>query len=374
MKINKVIGYCLSSSYGDGNVFGQPLGAKSIGLVEVHTDSGIIGIGETYAGVYVPELIEPTVRFIESLILGMNPLDIHKVYDCMNIPFVGAGGLIRSVVGAIEIALWDIKGQAEHKPIYELLNEDSINSFDVYASGGSVAFDVDDIKQDVEYILDEGFSAYKMRVGVKSWGEDLQRVETARNILGYNSLMVDAIMGTLDKWNASDAIHKINDLEKYNLTWIEEPIHPSNLNELRCVYTNINIPIATGEALSGKLEFDSYLNSGTVDIIQPDITHCGGYIEAMRVIKEAKDRDIKVALHVWGSSVSLLSAVHLARSCDVDWLEIPNVELSFMFEKYHELKNMVLHDSYILGDGLGIHIPEDTKNSYKFIEGSGYRL
>ena len=69
MKINKVIGYCLSSSYGDGNVFGQPLGAKSIGLVEVHTDSGIIGIGETYAGVYVPELIEPTVRFIESLIL-----------------------------------------------------------------------------------------------------------------------------------------------------------------------------------------------------------------------------------------------------------------------------------------------------------------
>ena len=374
MKINKVVGYCLSSPYGDGNVFGQPLGVKSIGLVEVHTDSGIVGIGETYAGVYVPELIKPTVRFIESLIMGMDPLDVYKVYNCMNIPFVGAGGLIRSVVGAIEIALWDIKGQAEHKPIYKLLNQDSINSFDTYASGGSVVFDVDDIKQDVECILDEGFSSYKMRVGVKSWGEDVQRVETARNVLGDGRLMVDAIMGTLDKWNADEAIEKINDLEKYNLMWIEEPIHPSNLKELNDVYSNTNIPIATGEALSGKLEFDSYLNSGSIDIIQPDVTHCGGYIEAMRVIKEAKNKDIGVALHVWGSSISLFSALHLARSCDVDWLEIPNVGLNFMLGDYHNIKDMILSDSYVFGSGLGIHINDDIKNSYRFVKGSGYRL
>ena len=374
MKINRVVGYCLSSPYGDGNVFGQPLGVKSIGLVEVHTDSGIIGIGETYAGVYVPELIEPTVRFIESLILGMNPLDIHKVYNCMNIPFVGAGGLIRSVVGAIEIALWDIKGQAECKPIHALLNPESVNAFDVYASGGSVAFNVDEIKQDVESVLDEGFSAYKMRVGVKSWSEDIQRVETARNVLGYNSLMVDAIMGTLDKWDNVEAIKKINDLEKYNLTWIEEPIHPSNIKEMRNLYINTNIPIATGEALSGKLEFDSYLNTGFVDVIQPDVTHCGGYIEAMRVIKEAKERDIDVALHVWGSSVSLLSALHLAISCDIDWLEIPNVELTFMFEKYREIKDMILNSSYILDNGLGVKITDDYKNDYSFVGGSGYKL
>lgn len=374
MRINKIVGYCLSSAYGDGNVFGQPLGVKSIGLVEVHTDSGLVGIGETYAGVYVPELIEPTVKFIESLILGMDPLDIYKVYDCMNIPFVGAGGFIRSVVGAIEIALWDIKGQAEHKPVYKLLNEDSTNSFDVYASGGSVAFDVDDIKRDVDDILFEGFSSYKMRVGVKSWNDDVQRVETARNFLGRNKLMVDAIMGTLDAWNSEDAINKINELEKYDLTWIEEPIHPSNMKGLKNVYVNTNIPIATGEALSGKLEFDSYLNSGSIDIIQPDVTHCGGFIEAMRIITEAKNKGLGVALHVWGSSISLLSALHLARSCDVDWLEIPNVRLDFMFDKYLDIKYMALNDSYIFDSGLGISINNEIKNSYKFVKGSGYKL
>ncbi len=70
MKIKKVIGYSLSSTYGDGNVFGQPEGVKSIGLVEVHTDDGLVGIGETYTGVYVPELLEPVVKTIESLIVG----------------------------------------------------------------------------------------------------------------------------------------------------------------------------------------------------------------------------------------------------------------------------------------------------------------
>ena len=61
MKIEKVNGYCLSSHYGDGKVFGQPLGVKSIGVIEVVTNNGLVGIGETYSAVYVPELIEPTV-------------------------------------------------------------------------------------------------------------------------------------------------------------------------------------------------------------------------------------------------------------------------------------------------------------------------
>ena len=91
MKITNVDGYCLSSPYGDGKAFGQPLGVKSIGIVEIRTSDGLVGIGETYSGVYVPELIKPTVKFIESLIVGMNPLNIEDVYNSMDIPFVGMG-------------------------------------------------------------------------------------------------------------------------------------------------------------------------------------------------------------------------------------------------------------------------------------------
>jgi len=237
MKIKKVIGYSLSSTYGDGNVFGQPEGVKSIGLVEVHTDSGLVGIGETYTGVYVPELIEPIVKTIESLVVDKNPLDIEDVYNSMEIPFVSMNGFVRSIIGAIEIALWDIKGQVEEKPIYELLSDTYTDDFGVYASGGSVSFSTDDIKDDVSKILSQGFNSYKMRVGVKDWNEDIDRVKTARNELGDNNLMVDAIQGTLNNWHQYNLVYNSKQLEQYNLTWIEEPLHPSKLKELKSVYT-----------------------------------------------------------------------------------------------------------------------------------------
>ena len=70
MKITDVQGYALSSPYGDGNVLGQPLGVKSIGIVEVHTDAKIMGFGETYVGVYAPELVQPSVAFLRQRLVG----------------------------------------------------------------------------------------------------------------------------------------------------------------------------------------------------------------------------------------------------------------------------------------------------------------
>ena len=235
MKITNVDGYCLSSPYGDGKVFGQPLGVKSIGIIEVRTDDGLVGIGETYSGVYVHELIKPTVKFIESLIVGMNPLNIDDVYNSMNIPFVGMNGFIRSVIGAVEIALWDIKGKVEEKPLYKLFNENSTNDFNVYNSGGSVSFSPDEIKKDIE---DVTFDGYKMRVGVQSWEDDLERVEIAKKELGSKKLMVDSIMGTLNTWDKYEAVDNINSLRYYDLTWVEEPLHPSNLKDLKYVWEN----------------------------------------------------------------------------------------------------------------------------------------
>ena len=370
MVIKKVIGYSLSSTYGDGNVFGQPEGVKSIGLVEVHTDDGLVGIGETYSGVYVPELIEPTVKFLESLVVGLNPLNIEGVYDTMEIPFVGRDGFIRSVIGAIEIALWDIKGQVESKPIYQLLGDDT-HEFDVYSSGGSVTFDCDMIKKDIENIP---FDSYKMRVGFWDWWEDIQRVKIAREELGSNELMVDSIMGTLNTWDRHSAVLNINDLSEENLTWIEEPLHPSKLKDLKYVYNNIKTPIATGEGLSGKLDFDSYLDSGCIDIIQPDVTHCGGYIRAKKIIKQAKEREIKVALHVWGSSISLMSALHLAIATGVDWLEVPNVKLDLLSDRFNDIVSKISTKNYDLGNGLGIKVDNKIKNDYVFIPNSGYKI
>lgn len=374
MKIIKVNGYCLSSTYGDGNVFGQPEGVKSIGLVEVHTDSGLVGIGETYTGVYVPELIEPIVKTIESLVVGKNPLEIEDVYNSMEIPFVSMNGIIRSIIGAIEIALWDIKGQFEEKPIYKLLSDTYTNDFGVYASGGSVSFSNDDIKDDIDKILSQGFNSYKMRVGVKDWKDDIDRVKTARNKLGDNHLMVDAIQGTLNNWHQYNVVYNLKQLEQYDLTWIEEPLHPSKLKELKSVYNLINIPIATGEGLSGKLDFDSYLDSKCVDIIQPDVTHCGGFIQTKKIIERAKRNGMEVSLHVWGSGISLISNLHLAIAMGVNWFEVPMVSLDLLSNEFTELKTMILNKDITLDNGLGIKLTEKIKQSYPFIKNSGYKI
>ena len=215
-----------------------------------------------------------------------------------------------------------------------------------------------------------------MRVGVQSWEDDIERVKTARQELGSKNLMVDAIMGTLNTWDKYEAVDNINSLRYYDLAWFEEPLHPSNLKDLKYVWENRSplVPIATGEGLSGKLDFDSYLDSGCVDIIQPDITYCGGFIRAKKIIERAKNNNIKVALHVWGSSISLISAVHLAIATDVDWLEVPMVQLEVMSDDFAEIKNKILNEQYIFNSGLGLKISDDVKNKYPFIRNSGYKI
>ena len=136
----------------------------------------------------------------------------------------------------------------------------------------------------------------------------------------------------------------------------------------------VNIPIATGEGLSGKLDFDSYLDSGCVDIIQPDVTHCGGFIRAMEIIRGAKRSGVKVALHTWGSSISLLANLHLALSTGVDWFEIPMVSLDLLSNEFTELKTMILNKDITLNNGLGIKLTDDVKQSYPFVKNSGYKI
>ncbi len=376
MKISKVVGYCLSSPYGDGKTFGQPAGVKSIGMVEVHTDSNVIGIGETYSGIYLPELIGPITNSLADLIVGYNPMEIDRIYDLLNIPFFGSTGIVKSVISAIDIALWDIKGQVLEKPIYQLLNDSVNNDVKVYASGGSVTFSTVEIQADIEKILKKGYHAYKMRIGYKSWEEDLERVRTARECLGNNyELMIDAIMGTLkNPWNKDIALNKIEDLKEFDPYWVEEPLHPTDLSGYRYLKEKASAKIAVGEAFCSAHEFEAYFDA--VDFIQPDVTNCGGFSSMINIINAAKSNDIPVALHVWGSAVSILANLHIA--CvfsNVEWFEMPQVRLDIFSDYISRL--ITIDNGYISAPetvGLGISINEQIKKEYRFVLGSGYKV
>mgnify|MGYP002820838962 CR=1 FL=1 len=378
MKITNLVGYSLSSHYGDRKVFGQPLGVRSIGLVEIHTDGGYVGIGETYAGVYSPALIKPTVDFLSPYILDGDPLETDQINEALKIPFVSASGLVRSVISAIDIALWDIKGQYLKKPICHLLSESIKPKVRAYASGGSVAFSKAEIEADVDDILEKGYNAYKMRVGYQSWEQDLIRVRSARESMGdANELMIDAIMGTLeDPWTKETAEEKINDLSSFHPSWLEEPLPPTDFVGYRYLKKKSNIPIAMGESFSGVHEFETFMEAECMDIIQPDVTHCGGYTQALKIIKHAENLNIPAALHVWGSAISTLANLHLAYAMkNVEWLEVPQVRLELLSESASEL--IKISNGYVSAPemyGLGLRIDEDLKLQYKFVPGSGYRV
>ena len=376
-RIKKIEGFALSSPYGNGESLGQPIGVKSVGLVKVYTESGKYGLGETYSGVYAPELIEPIVSFLESYLVGRFIGDDLIFDDVKNIPFIGANGILQSVFSAIEIAIWDVRGKILELPISKLVNINSRKVIPLYASSGTVLFSSSEIIEDVEKILSLGYMAYKMRVGYQEWDIDLKRVESARKALGNNDLMVDAIMGTLrPSWTANKAISRAEDLLEFKLRWLEEPVHPQNIKGLARVCHSELVPIAAGEAYSGTAEYQTILDLKAVDILQFDATHSGGISACIELAKKAKLMKLDSALHVWGSAVAISANVQVALATrSIDILEIPMVSLELTEKMWIDppiIKDGIWHASD--APGLGVTLDDSLMHKYKLQPNSGYRL
>jgi len=349
MKITKVIGYGLSSPIKSNFVYyGYQTNIKNIGIIEVHTDNGLVGFGETYAGVYCAELIEPTVKYLENYLIG---LDLNDTNIIDNIPFIGRSGLVKCIYSGIDIAIHDILSKNQNIPLYQYLGGKD-NNIKLYASNGSAKFSPKQIEDDVKHIIDLGYTSYKMRIGVQNKNIDLKRLESAKKYLGKGNLMVDAIMGTNPiKWNYNEALNWSKNLKQFNTLWLEEPFNPTFIKDYSKLCLESNIKIAGGESLNQYWEFWEYYHHKSVDIIQPDVTNSGGIKECIKVVDLFGNQN--TAMHVWGSQVAINANEHFAKAYNVSYLEVPLMELEI--------------NDYIKGDGTGIniHINEDIKLKYK---------
>ena len=375
MVIEDIVGYGLSSEC--INKSSRYLGyldnssLKNIGFVEVITGCGMIGVGETYAGVYCAELIPPVIAFLKKRKIAFDIANYELISSLIfDIPYVGRNGLFSSIASGINIAILDILSKEKSVPLYSLFTDSPKQSVQTYASNGSSTLSPSQIADDVKSILDIGFDCYKMRVGYQDWNVDLKRVETAREILGNNKLMIDAIMGTLSNpWNTSTALSRLSALSIFSPYWFEEPLHPTNIAGMSEL--NKSFPIAGGEALSGMSEFDQYLLNDAVTFIQPDVTHCGSFNNCLEVISKFK----RTALHVWGSSAALLANLHIAIASDVEYLEYPMMELVISNELLVE--PLQWNGSKLLAPtqpGLGIKLTDEIKTNYRLVSDSNYRI
>lgn len=375
MVIEDIVGYGLSSEC--INKSSRYLGyldnssLKNIGFVEVITGCGMIGVGETYAGVYCAELIPPVIAFLKKRLIGFDIANYELISSLIfDIPYVGRNGLFSSIASGVNIAILDILSKEQSVPLFSLFTDSPRQFVQTYASNGSSTLSPSQIADDVKSIQNLGFDSYKMRVGYQDWSIDLKRVETARELLGNNKLMIDAIMGTLSNpWDTATAFNRLSALSTFNPYWLEEPLHPTNIVGMSQL--NNHFPIAGGEALSGMSEFDQYLLNNAVTIIQPDVTHCGSFSNCLEIISKFT----RTALHVWGSSAALLANLHIAIASEVEFLEFPMMELAISKELLVE--PLRWNGSRLLPPthpGLGIKLTDEIKAKYKLVSDSNYRI
>ncbi len=378
MKIKKIKVFHLSSKFASKNSFGTPLGLKTTTIVEITSDNKLKGVGEIYLGIYTPKLIDPIIKNIEQFIKNKNPIDLTLKGEKIHIPFVSRNGLYNSVYSGIDVALWDLVSKFKKKPVHALISNLK-NNYKIYSSGGLARSDISELKEDINKAKLLEHAGFKMRAGVQSWRKDFKRIEFAYNYSKKHNLnlMVDFIMGTIkipDDYKL--IIKKIKNLEKFKIKWIEEPFHPDDFFSFKELKKkSYKIPIASGEALNSFFEYKSYISNNLVDILQLDVTHCGGITEALKILSLLKNSNKKVALHVWGSTISLSANAHLAYAVkNIEWLECPlhqpainknfNTQIDFKKNlKYQKIKS-----------GLGVELNPKMIKKYPYVKGSEYKI
>jgi L-alanine-DL-glutamate epimerase-like enolase superfamily enzyme len=304
-------------------------------VVEVHTDEGIVGIGETDTN---PWIARECIRArgthcmglgLEEMLLGADPMQPEALWERMyaGSKMTGRRGALICAMGAIDMALWDIKGKALGLPIYRLLGAQRPREIVPYASLLPTGWTV---KEYGESLVEKallakalGFRAAKLEVCVNGpYSHNALResndaivaiVAECRRAVGPELvLMVDVAYAWPD---ARTALAVIERLAPYDLYFIETPIDIDDLEGYAFLHDRSPVRIAAGEWQNTRFEFLDLADRGRVDVLQPDVGRVGGFTEALRVCRIAAERDRLIVPHCWKSGIGIAASAHLAAAC-----------------------------------------------------------
>lgn len=343
-------------------------------IVKVHTDIGITGIGESDTSpIVVKSIIEaPETNLycsgLKRLLIGENPLEIQKLWDKMywSSNYVGRRGAGIHAMSAIDIALWDIASQYYKVPIYTLLGgkyRDKIRAYGTFIPADTP----EENKIIARNLKNQGFTSLKFGGGILGDDPDMDEsiVKAVREELGEDfELQIDLAT----KWRTyGHASYMFKRLEKYNLNWIEEPILADDLKGYSKLSTISATKIAGGESLTTKYEFNDFLKYSDVDIVQPDITRCGGITEMKKIYDLAQLNGTKLVPHGFSTGILLAATVQFLAATEHGDLMEYSQSNSPLFTKL--VKNKIeFEDGFVkVPDtiGLGIELDEDMIKKYR---------
>lgn len=279
-------------------------------LVEVNTDAGLTGWGEAHGFAHPAESVIATV--LAPLALGRDPLDISPLWHEMyrRTVHVGQRGTVLCAMSAVDVALWDILGQAVSQPIFTLLGGKFREQAETYSMGLFYrrGEDLAGVERVAACLRDLGYAAIKMKVGGMSLKEDVNRVEVVRKAIGPDmQLMVDANRA----YNAPAAVQVARAIEPYDILWFEEPVGPDDLAGYKIFKSAVSMLVAGGECVYTEHGFARLLGERCVDVVQPEVASAGGITVCRKVMDLAHRLGIFFVPHMHGSALTLAAGLQL---------------------------------------------------------------
>jgi L-alanine-DL-glutamate epimerase-like enolase superfamily enzyme len=343
-------------------------------IVRVETDAGITGIGEVdSAPLAVKGAIEGPYSHaitcgLGRLVMGEDPMETeylwHKMYRS-NI-YAGREGIGFHAISGIDMALWDIKGKALGLPVWKLLGGGFHKKIRCYASSlfGPTPQATGELARRYR---GRGYTAVKF--GWDPMGRDEQTdiglVREGRKGLGDGAdLLIDAGL----VWDSKTAQQRVRAFSEYDIFWLEEPLRPDDYDGYRRLAESTHVRIAAGEEESSRQSYLNLMDRGHIDVVQVDLTRCGGFTEAMKIASLAWDRGLPVANHGFTTYINVTAALH--------WLNsVPNALIcEFAAEEETNLREILTRQKLRARDGyldvpqepgLGIDLDEEALSKYR---------
>jgi D-galactarolactone cycloisomerase len=352
---------------------------RSATLVEVQTDTGLVGWGEAFAqGLEPPQVAAAAIEHaLRPLVLGADPLDIevlwHRMYHQTRDH--GRKGSVIAALSAVDIALWDLAGKHHGLPVHKLLGGAFRTRVQPYATGFyriQGQGERDRLVQEAHAHREAGFRLMKVKLGY-GVDDDIQVIQAiARAVQGSDvMLMVD----TNHAYGRAEALRLGWVLDEIGVRWYEEPVVPEDIDGYVELRARLRTPIAGGENEHTLYGFRELLGRHAVDIAQPDVGSCGGLTAARHIAVLAQAHGIEVNPHVWGSAVAQAASLQLIAALPVThhslYARAPVLEYdrsSHPFRRDLVTEPLNLVDGMVevpTGPGLGIEIRRETIERYR---------
>lgn len=283
-------------------------------FLKITTDNGISGWGEPIVEGRADTVAACVQEFSEYLI-GKPAGHVEDIYQVLyRGGFYRGGPVLMSAISGIEQALWDIKGKALGVPIYDLMGGPVRDKMRVYAWIGGEA--QKDAAAQAKERVKAGYTALKMNGTANlEWIDCPAKIEEAAGRVGAVREAVGAEIGIGIDFHGR--VHKgmakmlVKELEQFKPMFIEEPVLPENNEAIIEISRHTSTPIATGERMFGRAAFKALLESGGIDILQPDVSHCGGIWELRKIAAMAEAYDVAVAPHCPLGPITLASSLQV---------------------------------------------------------------